>query len=91
MKKILLLTIPVLLLAGCSFSEKWMGFYYPDGCLACTEDYIFSPEFSNKQACLDWANNLQDERNNPSDDFECGKNCKEMGYKSHMCDETVDY
>ncbi|NQU83290.1 MAG: hypothetical protein HQ536_01120 [Parcubacteria group bacterium] len=91
MKRILLVVIPVLLFTGCSFSDKWIGFYYPDGCLSCTESYIFSPEFDNKQECLDWANNLQAERNNLKDDFECGKNCKEVGYKSYTCDETVDY
>jgi hypothetical protein len=71
--------------------DSWLGFYYPNGCLTCTEDYIFSPQFDSKQQCFDWANNLKRSRNNSSDDFECGSNCKEVGYKAYRCDETVDY
>ena len=41
MKKLLLIPLVLLLLAGCS-SDKWLGFDYPDGYLSCTEDYIFS-------------------------------------------------
>lgn len=91
MKKILLITLPVLFFVSCSFSDSWLGFYYPNGCLSCEEDYIFSPEFNDKASCLKWAENLQDARNNPNDEFECGKNCKEMAYKMYMCEETVDY
>jgi hypothetical protein len=91
MKKIIILVLLIVVLSGCGLSDKWLGFYYPDGCLSCTEDYIFSPEFNSKDSCLEWAENLQDERGNPNDDFECGKNCEEMGYKMYMCEDTVDY
>ncbi len=94
MKKILLITLPILLLSGCSFSrETWQGFYYPDGCLVCQENYIYSPTFNDRASCLAWASDLKAERNNPSDTYECGKNCKAPDTKDalYVCDETVDY
>lgn len=90
------IAIVLLVIVGLYFlwdgKETWQGFYYPNGCLTCTEDYIFSPIFDDKVACLAWANNLERERNNPSDDFECGKNCKSQGDPEgpYICDETVD-
>ena len=71
--------------------DEWLGFYYPNGCLSCESDYIFSPTFDSKKQCLAWANNLKMTRNNSSDDFECGLNCKEIGYKMYQCKKTVDY
>lgn len=90
MKKFLLIP-SILLLVGCSFSsEKWLGFYYPDGCLWCSENYIYSPEFDTKDGCFNWAENLKHSRDNPSDLYECGKNC-EMKYTGmYVCEETVD-
>lgn len=76
-----------------SRKETWLGFYYPDGCLTCEDQYIYSPQFDNRAACLAWATNLKQQRNNPSDDFECGKNCKAPDRKSnfYVCEETVNY
>lgn len=39
------------LLAGCSLKTRWQGFYYPDGCLACSSQYIYSPAFNNLDTC----------------------------------------
>lgn len=73
--------------------DTYMGFYYPNGCLTCTDDYIFSPVFNKRQDCLSWASNLKRERNNFKDDFECGKNCKTPQSKDdfYVCEETFDY
>jgi len=71
----------------------WAGTYYPNGCLACSNDYIFSPEYSTKEECLESALSLYRLRNNPNDEYECGKNCRplENAYRVYICDETVDY
>lgn len=87
MKNSILLLLTLSLLTGCTSS--WEGFVYPNGCLTCTEDYIMSPEFSSKRQCLNWAEDILDERNNPLDDYECGKNCEEIGYMLYSCDVTV--
>lgn len=89
------LVLIVLIVVGIYFffgKDTWQGFYYPNGCLTCTDDYIFSPVFDEKAVCLAWAEDLQSQRNNPSDDFECGKNCKSQGDPDgpYICDETVD-
>ena len=89
--EILFLLFFVAVFSGCNFSEKWIGFYYPDGCLSCVEKYIISPKFDNKNDCLKWAKDLKIKNKNPKDDFECGKNCKEKGYKFYVCEETIDF
>src|SRR3989344_685071 len=73
-------------------SEKWQGFYYPDGCLSCEEDYIFSPTFEGLDQCRDWAEDLKSRRSNSNDLYECGKNCKLLadGSGMYLCKETVD-
>ena len=91
MKKIIFAVIVIIIAYKLFFSDNWTGFYYPDGCLTCEEDYIFKHDLKSKKECLKWADNLQDKRNNPKDDFECGKNCKDWGEGMYMCEETVDY
>lgn len=91
MKKILFILAGVVILSFAIFNGKdvWMGFYYPDGCLSCSENYIYSPKFDKKDECFDWGENLKDSRNNPEDLFECGLNCKDKG-GYFVCKETVD-
>lgn len=94
MKKVIILLFTILILTGCSLKkETWQGFYYPNGCLECQEDYIFSPIFEDRASCLSWATTLRQERQNYLDEFECGKNCKVPETKDgfYICDETVDY
>lgn len=96
-KNIAGITIIILIVAGIYFffirKETWLGFYYPNGCLTCEDQYIYSPQFDNRASCLAWATNLKLQRNNPSDLFECGKNCKAPKYSGgvYVCKETVDY
>jgi len=70
--------------------EMWQGVYYPNGCLTCDKDYIFSPMLESKKECLSWGKNIGLRRNNESDLYECGKNCK---WKDGLmiCEETVDF
>lgn len=89
--KIFIIAVAFLAVFFLSRKDVWMGFYYPNGCLSCEDKYIFSSEFETKKECLAWANNLKSSRMTSSDDFECGLNCKEVGYKMYRCEETVDY
>ena len=96
MKNILTIAIIILLIfVAYNFFKKetWLGFYYPNGCLTCQEDYIYSPTFKDKTSCLSWATTLKQQRGNPIDTFECGKNCKfpSTKYEAYVCEETVDY
>ena len=70
--------------------DTWQGFYYPDG--DTLVDYP-SPIFTTKEQCLNWAYSIKKQRGgNPSDDFECGLNCKrEPGRIVSLCEKTVDY
>lgn len=72
------------------FKETWQGFYYPNGCLVCEDDYIFSPIFNNQEECMNWGIEKRISRNNPNDTFECGLNCKKEG-AFFICKETIDY
>ena len=47
MKKILtIIAIIIIVIVAYNFFKKdsYLGFYYPNGCLTCQEDYIFSPD-----------------------------------------------
>jgi len=92
-KKNLGVIIAIILIVAGIYKETWQGFYYPDGCLTCTDKYIYSSQFNDRASCLAWATNLKQQRNNPSDDFECGKNCKVPDSPDglYICEETVDY
>ena len=87
--------IIILIVIAYNFFKKdtWLGFYYPNGCLSCQDDYIYSPTFDERADCLSWATTKKQQRGNPSDTFECGKNCKTPDTKEglYVCDETVDY
>ena len=92
MKKVFILFILIIFaifLYNYLVKERWQGVYYPDGCLICEDDYIFSPVYNTKNGCLDWAMQKKALRNNDNDLYECGKNCKwESGLM--VCEETVD-
>ena len=90
MKNLIPLLVIVLIIIAFSKKESWLGFYYPNGCLSCESDYIFSPEFDSKEQCFAWANDIKRRRDNPEDLFECGLNCKKDDYGMYICKETVD-
>lgn len=92
MKKIFPISILLfsLVLLGVGCGQKWEGFYYPNGCLSCEEDYIYSPIFSSLDDCRDWADSIRQSRgDNPTDQYECGLNCKKKdGF--NVCKETTE-
>lgn len=69
-------------------TEYWNGIYYPNGCLPCSEDWIFSPVFASRNECLYWGGMKWKQLSNPSDLYECGKNCI-WGGEVQSCDETI--
>lgn len=95
-KGIFIAIVFVLMGAGCAEQEErkmWTAFYYPEGCLACEDDWIIQPMFLSYEECYDWAFDLAKERNfSGEDEFECGTNCR-VDYNLggiHRCDETYD-
>lgn len=96
-KNVLIVSGAIIILAVAAYfifkKDTWTGFYYPNGCLTCQNDYIYSPKYDNRTDCLAWATNLKRQRNNPDDKYECGKNCKapETSSGLYVCKETVDY
>jgi len=98
-KFVFLTVLFVIVLGGYFFfSSKnvWQGFYYPNGCLSCEEDYMYSPKFKGYDDgladCVIWGNNIRRQGNNleRGDVFECGLNCKnKSGF--FVCEETIDY
>ena len=89
-KEIIILIVIIFAVYFFIKQDKWLWFYYPGGCLGCSENYIYSPEFKTKDECFDWAYTLKDKRNNPDDLFECGRNCKTEDGIGYVCQETVD-
>ena len=96
MKKIIY-TIPLfflfaIILSGCSndvsFKKTiWQGVYYPNGCLSCEENYVYSPAFDNFDDCKTWAFN---KKSNSDDKVTCSKNCKNPDeYGMQSCEETI--
>lgn len=55
---------------------KWQAIYYPDGCLSCEDNYIWSPFFNSVNECIEWVNTKAATRNNSDDAAECSFNCK---------------
>lgn len=94
MKKISIILFVILifpLLGSMCKSDVWQGFYYPDGCLTCEENYIFSPTFTMLEECRDWADSIKIKLgNNPNDQYECGLNCKKREGGFNICEKTVE-
>ena len=73
--------------------NKWQAAYYPDGCLDCQKNYIFSPFYDNVNECINWVHEKATSRKNKKDAAECSYNCRTeyLGNNSiFVCTETVD-
>lgn len=74
--------------------RKWIGVYYPTGCLACSDQWIFSPYYDSLEDCLDWVNfEHQIHNNNPKAQAECAYDCRhssEVADDQLLCKETID-
>lgn len=71
---------------------KWQAAYYPNGCLDCEGDYIFSPFFDTVNECISWVHAKAETRRNNTDAAECSFDCKK-NYNFggiQVCKETVD-
>lgn len=76
-------------LAGLFWSDKWLGFYYPNK--SDLTEYTKSGSLSSIEECRAWINDQRASRNAVpgADDYECGLNCKAMqGTDMMMCDRT---
>lgn len=88
MKKLFLLVIFATLLSGCSFTQDWTGFYYPDrDNIGDSSTWKIQSGFKTVENCRDWVN--QTANSNPSFDYECGLNCKTNKYGTYTCKETI--
>lgn len=71
---------------------KWQGVYYPDGCLSCEDDYIYTPFFETVNECINWVHAKAETRRGSSDAAECSFDCKkDYDFGGLLvCKETVD-
>jgi hypothetical protein len=88
MKKmeIMLVILCIVFILGCK-KTTWQGVYYPNGCLTCSNDYVYSPVFYEFKNCKKWVFSKQ---SNSNDKFSCAKNCKwSSEYGMQDCKEVV--
>jgi hypothetical protein len=89
MKKIILLVVFANLLSGCSLTQEWTGFYYPDkNDIGNTSKWKIQSGFKTVKNCRGWI--AQTAGSNPTFDYECGLNCKENKYGVYICEKTVN-
>jgi hypothetical protein len=76
-----------------SAPDVWTGYYYTDGCAGCSGNYLTSPQYDTPEECMAWAQQTNFLRQNSSDEYECGLNCKPMkdAMGVNLCEETIDY
>lgn len=88
----LVVMVAVFLLSGCSNKASlkkttWQGTYYPEGCLTCEKDYVYSPIFDNFKDCKTWVLN---KKSSSKDRVTCNKNCKNPDeYGMQNCEEVI--
>lgn len=85
---LLILLGTIIVGAGCK--NTWSGFYYPEGCLTCTDRHIIKHDLTSFEECREWAEEISESRRySENDDYECGLNCKTKdGF--NICEQTVD-
>ncbi len=100
MKKLFLLSLCTLLLAGCSGITtssapdiEWLGFYYKNqesnySAIAQEAALEKAPRFTSIQNCLNWGKDLI--ANNPNDGFDCSYGCRfEEDFQAIVCKDTT--
>lgn len=73
--------------------NRWQAIYYPNGCLGCEDDWIFSPFFEAVNECVNWVHTKSAERGNVTDAAECAFDCKQKCNSAGCflsCKETID-
>lgn len=89
MKKAFLVVVLITLVSGCSLTDIWTGFYYPDKKdIGDSSKWQIQSGFRTLEDCRDWV--IEVAGNNPTFDYECGLNCK-LDKKSglNICKKTV--
>lgn len=85
----MILLVILFLMVACTKLEKnsWQGTYYPEGCLTCDSEYVYSPVFKTFNECKSWADT---KIKNGEDKASCGRGCEFEG-KMDMskCDLVV--
>lgn len=77
----LFLTVWVFALLGC-FSERWLGFVYPDKSNLMSHKVI--GEYKSLNECLNQAMKVAGDKGS----YECGLNCEDKGGGLNVCDRT---
>jgi len=88
MKKMFLLLISATLLSGCSLTQEWTGFYYPDkNDISNSSKWKIQSDFETVKDCRNWI--AQTAGSNPTFDYECGLNCRTDKSGLYICKETI--
>lgn len=92
MKKLFFAMITItLLFTSCDWiaeniNPTWMGTYYPGGRSYNEHTWINKFGFKSLEECRAWAKNMI---RNQTDEYECGKNCKEDTPGLFVCEMTT--
>lgn len=76
MKVILLFAFLYSSYASAAKNENWQGTYFPNGCLECESEYIYSPIFKSFSECKKWATKKM---KSEIDKASCGRGCVYQG------------
>ncbi len=69
-------------------SPTWMGTYYPHGRPYSEKTWVNKHGFESLEACQAWAKEMMV---NPTDEYECGKNCYEDQPGLYLCESTTQW
>ena len=88
MKKLLIIIISTILLTGCSFTQEWTAFYYPDkNDVGNSSKWKTQSGFKTVEDCRSWV--MQTAGDNTTFDYECGLNCKIDESGLNICKKTI--
>lgn len=88
MKKVFLLVFFATLMSGCSLTQEWTGFYYPDkNDIGNSSKWKIQSGLKTVEDCRDWV--VQTAGSNPTFDYECGLNCKAHESGLNICKKMI--
>lgn len=87
MKKAAILFLAVLFLTGCARqSNKWVGFYYPEGKPTQGKASCEIKEFDTQETCRQWA--TAQKKDNGKADYYCGFQCHYDSSCQYACTDA---